>query len=46
MNGCKHQSLIYAMATFLISCQVGTIVLIASISHGLFSKIMILDWNE
>jgi len=43
MNGCKHQSLIYAMAKFLNSWQGGTF---ASISQGLFSKIIILHWNE
>jgi hypothetical protein len=46
MNVCKLQSLIYAMAKFLNSCQGGTFASIASISQGLFSKIMILHLNE
>jgi hypothetical protein len=46
MNGCKRQSLLYAMAKFLNSCQGGTFALIASISQGLFSKIMILHCYE
>jgi hypothetical protein len=43
MNGCECQSMIYAMAEFLNLCQEGTF---ASISQGLFLKIMVLHWNE
>ena len=40
MNGCKLQSLIYAMAKFLNSCQGGTVVSTASVSQELFSKVL------